>query len=146
MGKIIILTVLIIAGITVNAQNAPAAQVPAANPNQAEISFEKNIHDFGTIKWNGNGVYEFRFKNTGKEPLIISNAQGSCGCVVPTWPKEPIKPGGESLIRVSYDTKKAGSFQKTVVITSNAKTNPQIITVKGVVESQSKQPGMPANK
>lgn len=120
-----------------------AAPAPAVNPNAAEISFEKDVHDFGTIKHGGNGVYEFKFKNAGKEPLIISNAQGSCGCTVPTWPKEPIKGGESAVIKVSYDTKRPGGFQKTVTITSNAKTATKIITIKGTVEEAPKEPTSP---
>ena len=126
-------------GFAGHAQNAaPAATptvAPAPNPNAAELAFEKDVHDFGTIKNGGNGVYEFKFKNTGKEPLIIANAQGSCGCTVPSWSHEPIKPGAESTIKVSYDTKRTGPFQKTVTITSNAKTNPKTLTIKGTVEA-----------
>jgi hypothetical protein len=120
----------------------PAAKT-AANPNASEISFEKDVHDFGTIKFGGNGVYEFKFTNTGKEPLIISNAQGSCGCTVPTWPKEPIKANESGKIKVSYDTKRPGPFTKTVTITSNAKSSPKILTIKGVVEEAPKEQTTP---
>jgi hypothetical protein len=121
-------------------QATPVA-APVVNPNAPEIVFEKDQHDFGNIKHGGNGVYEFKFKNTGKEPLIISNAAGSCGCTVPTWPKEPIKKGETGIIKVSYDTKRVGGFTKTVTLTSNAKTATKVLTIKGVVE-----PGEPVVK
>jgi hypothetical protein len=105
----------------------------------AEIKFETELHDFGTIKQGGNGIYEFEFYNSGNAPLIISNAQGSCGCTVPTWPKEPIKPGDSNKIKVSYDTKRVGPFTKTVTITSNAQSSPKVITIKGVVEEHKEQ-------
>ena len=60
------------------------AAVKKENPNAAEITFENEVHDYGTIKQGADGSCEFKFKNTGKEPLIISNAKGSCGCTVPT--------------------------------------------------------------
>src|SRR5947209_2470510 len=63
------------------------------NPNAPEINFNNELHDYGTIKQGADGSCEFTFKNTGIEPLIISNARGSCGCTVPTWPKEPITKG-----------------------------------------------------
>ena len=67
---------------------------PPVSTSLSEISFDKETHDFGTIDYAGNGTYEFKFKNTGKEPLIITDAKGSCGCTVPTYPKNvPIKPG-----------------------------------------------------
>lgn len=105
------------------------------DPNAAEIVFEKDVHDFGTIEYGGNGSYDFKFSNTGKSPLIISNARGSCGCTVPKWPKEPIAKGQSGSINVQYDTKRPGPFTKTVTISSNG-TNPnRVLTIKGVVES-----------
>lgn len=115
-------------------ENAAPNPPPVNNPNAPEIAFENDEHDFGTIKHGGNGVYEFKFKNMGKEPLIIANASGSCGCTVPTWPKEPIKKGESGIIKVSYDTKRTGGFTKTVTLTSNAKTATKVLTIKGVVE------------
>jgi hypothetical protein len=126
------------------AQDAPPSN--ANNPNAAEINFEKDLHDFGAIMQGGNGVYEFRFKNTGKEPLIISNAKGSCGCTVPEWPKEPIKPGSSSVIKVSYDTKRVGAFTKTVTINSNAKTETKVLTIKGVVNATPPEETSPVKK
>jgi len=64
------------------------AQENANNPNAPEISFEKEVHDFGTIDYAGDGTYAFKFTNTGKEPLKITDAKGSCGCTVPKWSKE----------------------------------------------------------
>ncbi len=105
------------------------------NPNAAEITFESDVHDYGTIKNGSDGTCEFKFKNTGKEPLVISNAKGSCGCTVPTWPKEPVLKGQTAVVKVHYDTKRPGAFTKTVTIESNAKTNPKVITIKGLVEN-----------
>src|SRR5438105_72446 len=116
-----------------HAQDTASAAKPA-NPNAAEITFETELHDYGTIKQGADGGCEFKFKNTGKEPLVISNARGSCGCTVPTWPKEPIMKGQTAVVKVHYDTKRPGAFTKTVTIESNAKTNPKVITIKGLVE------------
>lgn len=115
---------------------ATTATTPPVSTSLAEITFEKDIHDFGTIEYEGNGTYEFKFTNTGKEPLIISDAKGSCGCTVPTYPKNvPIKPGESQVIKVTYDTKRPGSFTKTVTINSNAKTPQKVITIKGLVQA-----------
>jgi hypothetical protein len=145
MKKTVLLLVLglfITMGSYAQETQPPAAPViPVVNPNAPEIVFETDVHDFGTIKNGGNGVYEFKFKNTGNEPLIITNAAGSCGCTVPTWPKEPIKKGETGIIKVSYDTKRVGGFTKTVTLTSNAKTATKVLTIKGVVE-----PGEPVVK
>lgn len=124
---LLILTVLSFSGFTGNAQD---------NANAPEITFEKDLHDFGTIDYAGDGKYAFKFTNTGNEPLIIGSAQGSCGCTVPKWPKDPILKGQSNYIDVSYDTKRPGPFTKTVTIQSNAKTSSKVITIKGVVRTQ----------
>lgn len=123
------------------------ADQKATDPDAAEILFEKDVHDFGTIEYGGNGKYEFKFSNTGKKPLIITNARGSCGCTVPTWPKEAIGKGQSSTINVEYDTKRPGPFTKTVTISSNANTAEKVITIKGTV-TQPDQSGdqMPLKK
>ncbi|MEQ1734074.1 MAG: DUF1573 domain-containing protein [Bacteroidia bacterium] len=126
---------------------AAAAAGIVAPQSLAEIAFDKDVHDFGTIEQGANGTYEFKFKNTGKEPLIISNAQGSCGCTVPVWPKEPVKPYESSVIKVTYDTKRVGAFTKTVTLTSNAKSTPtKVITIKGVVNAKPVEETMPVKK
>ncbi len=141
------LAIVAMSAFAVNAQDlkAPAkTDVAPVNPNAAEMVFETDVHDFGTIPNAGNGTYEFKFKNTGKEPLIISNAQGSCGCTVPSWPKEPIKPGDSNVIKVTYDTKRPGAFTKTVTLTSNSKTPTKVITIKGNVEPAPVEEAFPA--
>ncbi len=100
----------------------------------AKIEFAKETHDYGTIKYGADGSCTFEFKNTGNAPLIISNAKGSCGCTVPSWPKEPIAPGAKGTITVKYDTKRAGAINKSVTITSNAVNEPtKVIRIKGTV-------------
>lgn len=102
----------------------------------AEIVFESEVHDYGTIDFAGDGTYAFKFTNTGKEPLVITDAKGSCGCTVPKWPKEPVMKGQSNYINVSYDTKRPGPFTKTVTITSNAGSGSKVLTIKGNVKSQ----------
>ncbi len=99
----------------------------------AVIKFDKDVHDYGTIKQGADGGTEFVFTNTGKEPLVITNATGSCGCTVPEWPKEPLAPGKKASIKVMYDTKRIGNFQKTVTVTSNGSAEPVVLTIKGLV-------------
>ncbi|MEA3445135.1 MAG: DUF1573 domain-containing protein [Bacteroidota bacterium] len=100
---------------------------------QAEITFEKTIHDFGTIPYRGDGKCEFVFKNTGKSPLVLTNVKSSCGCTVPTWPREPIAKKKEGTIKVKYDTKRQGRFTKTITVYCNASNSPVRLTVRGEV-------------
>jgi len=85
-----------------------------------DIKFESLEINYGSIEKGADGVRVFKFTNTGTAPLIISNAQGSCGCTVPTYPKEPIMPGEKGEIRVKYDTQRVGAFTKYVTLTTNA--------------------------
>ncbi|MCG8700955.1 MAG: DUF1573 domain-containing protein [Bacteroidales bacterium] len=98
-----------------------------------KIDFNKTEHDFGNIEYQGNGITEFVFKNTGGAPLILSNVRASCGCTTPEWPRNGIKPGDESVIKVKYDTKRVGSFSKTITVYSNADKSPIVLKIKGVV-------------
>jgi hypothetical protein len=102
-------------------------------------AFEKSEHDFGKLKQGESAEYKFKFTNTGKEPLIIENAQGSCGCTVPNYPKEPIAPGATGTIDVRFNSAgKSGAQQKTVTLTAN--TDPSIttmLTIKADVEAPS---------
>lgn len=100
------------------------------------IEFNKDVHDYGDIEQHGNGVCEFTVTNTGNEPLIISQAKGSCGCTVPSYEKEPIMPGASSTIKVKYDTKRVGPINKSVTITSNATNAPtKVLRIKGNVHA-----------
>jgi hypothetical protein len=129
--KKILLSMMLLAGATTISTSTVTAQEVS---NGAQISFEKETHDYGTIKNGANGTCTFEFKNTGNAPLILSNAKGSCGCTVPTWPKEPIAPGATGVISVKYDTKRQGAINKSVTITSNATNEPnKVIRIKGTV-------------
>lgn len=98
---------------------------------QAEIEFENLVHDFGKLQQHDDASTEFKFTNTGTEPLIISNAKGSCGCTVPEWPREPIQPGQSGAIKVKYDSKRLGPINKSVTITSNGSEEPKVLRIKG---------------
>lgn len=98
------------------------------------IVFESETIDYGTVEYKSDGKREFVFTNNGTEPLIIKNAQGSCGCTVPTWPKEPIAPGAKAVIGVKYDTARGGqAFTKTITLTTNAANPTTLLTIKGNV-------------
>lgn len=131
---------LLVAMVNVNAQNT-AVQAGA------KIEFSKETHDYGNIKYDGEPYCTFEFKNTGDQPLIISNAKGSCGCTVPEWPKEPIAPGAKGSIRVKYDTKRPGPINKSVTINSNAvnvEGGISVLRIKGEV-GPAPENGTPVN-
>ena len=114
--------------------------------NGPEIEFEKIVHDYGDVPYNGNGECEFRFTNTGNEPLLVQKPKSSCGCTIPSWPKEPILPGESEVIKVTYRTNRVGNINKTVTVTSNAVDNPTVVLrIKGRVLEQPTE-AMPEKK
>lgn len=115
---------------------APAqSTVPADMKNAPEMTFEVEEYNFGSIKQGESVTREFSFTNTGKEALIVTNAQGTCGCTVPQYPKEPIAPKAKGVIKVTFNSAgKIGMQDKTVTITSNAKNSPKVLHLKGTVE------------
>ena len=102
--------------------------------DKAELTFEKTTHDFGTFSENDPVVTcVFTFKNTGKSPLVIHQAVASCGCTVPEYTKEPIKPGEGGKITVTYNGagRFPGRFRKTISVHSNADNELVRLYIKG---------------
>lgn len=133
MKRLILFALITLVGsIYVIAQKANKTE----NPNAPFIKFEKTVHDYGIIYVGSDGTCEFHFKNTGKEPLILSRPKSSCGCTVPTWPKQPILPGKSDVIKVTYATKRAGPINKTVTVLSNASNSSIVLRIKGKVIKQ----------
>ena len=145
MKKTILSIAVVAFALIANAQS-PAPQIVGTtstgttaaqeNPNAPDMVFESEVIDYGTIEYDADGTREFKFKNNGKEPLIIYSATGSCGCTVPdpSSYKDPIKPGATGHIKVHYDTKRVGSFEKTVTVSSNSKTPSKTVKIKGTVK------------
>jgi len=99
----------------------------------ARIEFKESLHDFGKIKYGGNGTCEFKFTNKGKSPLVLDNVRSTCGCTVPEWTREPLNPSETGTIRVIYDTHRVGAFSKTLIVYSNATNSPIRVFIKGTV-------------
>lgn len=96
-----------------------------------EIAFDEEVFDFGKITQGEKVSHAFKFKNTGDKNLIISGASGSCGCTVPEWPKEPIKPGTEGIINVVFNSEgKSGMQEKTVTIVTNCEPATRVLRIK----------------
>jgi hypothetical protein len=115
-------------------KSAKTTQVAAPKVQGPGMSFINDVMDYGTIELQADGAREFTFTNNGTQPLVISNAQGSCGCTVPSYTREPIAPGATGIIGVKYDTNRAGAFTKTITLTSNSAATPsKVLTIKGNV-------------
>ncbi len=97
------------------------------------IEFESKLFDFGTHEYDTECVCEFKFKNTGNAPLILSNVTASCGCTSPEWTKVPVAPGETGIIKVKYDSRRMGAFTKSITVNSNA-GNPISLTITGNIQ------------
>ena len=140
--KKIFLALALISGVMVTqAQTTAPTEKKAVNGPKME--FETSVMDYGLIEHNADGKREFVLTNTGNAPLIISNAKGSCGCTVPTWPKAPIAPGESASIGVKYATNRIGKFTKTITLTTNAPEKTKILTIKGEVKKPVEAPAAP---
>ena len=114
------------------------AQVAAA-PATA-MTFEQTEIDYGTIEQNADPYRVFKFTNTGTQPLIITNAVGSCGCTVPSFSKAPVAPGQTGEVKVRYATDRLGKFRKRVTLTTNVSEEPVVLTIMGEVLEKPAQP------
>ncbi len=151
MKKIFSVLVLCMAFVVVSfAQEQKAAAKDNEVKEQVQgpqITFENKTLDYGVIEQESDPYRTFSFTNTGNEPLVITNAKGSCGCTVPQYSKDPIAPGEKGEIKVRYDTKRLGKFIKTVTLTTNAGEEKVVLTIKGEVKQKPAEPeALPAKE
>ena len=101
---------------------------------QGVMQFDTDNHDFGKVAEGTMATHEFKFKNTGNQPVVIANVQASCGCTTPDWTKTPVLPGKSGIIKAMYSSAgRPGVFTKTVTVTSNAAEPSKVLTIKGSV-------------
>jgi hypothetical protein len=143
MKKFTIITLLLIATAFTTMSFITAPQ----SPRGPAIQFDNVVHDFGTLPWSqprsNAGICEFRFTNTGDEPLIITGVRASCGCTAPRYTADPVLPGESGVITVQYDNSRQGNFAKTVTVTTNANPQSVTLTIRGNVVRD--QPATPVN-
>lgn len=120
--------------VTADAPVADTTQTSASKTGGAVIEFEKTDHDFGTITQGEQAEYNFKFRNTGSQDLLITAANASCGCTVPEYSKEPIKPGGQGSIKVKFNSDyRLDAFEKGVVVTSNTTPMETVLKIRGFI-------------
>jgi len=132
---------LFIAVFAVFSGSVVAQQVPATTLGKSEVktdvavfAWDNTTHDFGKIKQGTPVTHEFKFTNTGKTALVITNVQASCGCTTPAWTKEPVMPGGQGFIKATFNAASPGGFNKTITVTANIETGFVQLTIKGEVQ------------
>ncbi len=97
------------------------------------FSWTKTAHEFGDIKQKSPVSYEFEFTNNGQAPLIIADVEGSCGCTVTEYSKDPIFPGKKGKIKATFDAAALGQFHKSIKITANVEGGPEYLYLQGTV-------------
>ena len=149
MKKIVIICLAIVATTFTSCQDSAAKKVTNSTTTAAPtttssaktstggpvMTFDKVVHDFGTINEGDKVTTVFNFTNTGNEDLIIVDARGSCGCTVPQYPKNTaIAPGATGEITVSFDSSnKPGNQQKSVTLSANTASGREMLRIKSQV-------------
>ena len=115
------------------------AAAEARKPEGAHLALEHPTHDFGDVPRKGGDVtHDFHFRNEGTEPLVVLRVITSCSCVKASFPKRPVAPGGEGVIRITYQPHKSepGTFHKVIRIQSNAEAGDDLLVVQGCAIEQ----------
>jgi len=134
MKRTFLILVTLFFAVALHAQQANPTPFDSTATPKAKITFEALNHDFGVIEAGADGSTLFKFKNEGTVPLILSNVQASCGCTTPSWTREPVAPGATGEIKVTYDTKRIGTFSKSITVTSNAENPTVLLRIAGEVK------------
>lgn len=138
MKKVMIMLCCALMGIAAKAQEnkqvISTTTSPATDKDAGKFQFKEETYDYGEVPEGPFAECDFVFKNTGKKPIVITNAHGSCGCTVPEWSHEPVMPGSKGNIHVKYTTAgHAGQINKDITIISNAQQSPMVLHIKGSV-------------
>lgn len=126
MAWILLLITLLVPG----CKNTPESKAKA---HGEEIWFEETLHNYGEIPVGSDGRWSFVFRNMGHEPIVVNRVRSTCGCTVPSWPREPVAPGDSARVTVEYNTAQTGTFLKSVFVYSTAANSPVKLQIKGKV-------------
>jgi hypothetical protein len=109
------------------------ATTTAPKADFAIASVDTENFDFGKIKQGVPATHKFVFTNKGKVPMVITNAQPSCGCTTPDWTKDPIPPGGQGFVQATYNAAAVGAFDKSITVMTNVETGVVLLRIHGEV-------------
>ena len=127
---------------TISTVTATPAQT-TSDAKGTKATFDKTTFEFGSIPQGVPAEAEFKFKNTGKEPLIIQSVRPGCGCTTPYYTQEPIAPGKTGVIKASYNAAAPGGFSKPITVVYNGGT--EQLNLTGTVE-KAPETSVPENK
>ncbi len=121
----------------VNNPHSAAGMDTVAAARKPVMEFKDTLHNFGAVKENEVVAHDFSFSNTGKTPLIISSASGSCGCTVADYPHDPILPGQAATMKVTFNSAgKQGHQEKSVTLQTNTLRNIHMLYIQAEVEKK----------
>ncbi len=131
----------------VNEENVTAAASRDAVAGELPVmTFAESEFDFGEMEGGTNVEHIFKFTNTGKAPLVIVDAKGSCGCTVPSYSKDPVAPGAEGELLVKFNGSGKNQISKTVTVTTNTAKGKETLVIKAFVNAKEAVQGAPATK
>lgn len=142
MKKFVVIAIALLFCFNIDfAQTTEHKTDPKTDPNAPEISFTALEHNFGKLKNGADCSFEFEFKNTGVNDLVLTNVRPTCGCTIAQGWQEigPVKKGKSAKVKISYDSKRTGPFTKSITVTSNAKNDPVSLTIKGEIDAPERQ-------
>lgn len=134
MKKLIVFAALILFARAGFSQAAATSTAPKADAAIAAVDTEN--FDFGKIKQGVPATHKFIFTNKGKVPMVITNAQPSCGCTTPDWTKDPIPPGGQGFVTATYNAAAPGAFNKSISVMANVEAGVIILHITGEVVAE----------
>lgn len=141
LGGLFLICVLISCDIrnTKNKSDVQATNTSQKFTDSTTVQMIDSVYNFGKVTDGAKVEYSYRFRNTGKNPLIVSSAVASCGCTVPEKPEEPVKPGETGFLKVVFNSKgRVGPVHKDITVTSNAYPKFPVLQLTGEVESAQK--------
>lgn len=133
MKNMLVLLFLVSLVSNVTAQDLAALTPAEKSDPTAAFHWANTTYDFGKTKVGKPVSYEFRFKNTGLLPLVISSVKASCGCTVTAYTKEPVEHGASGIVSATYNAAKVGTYSKTVAVTANTLGGVIHLTIKGEI-------------
>jgi hypothetical protein len=133
--------------LTISCAGSKVIPPTPTEPVTPKLVFTPLIVEYGTIEQGSDPLRKVNFTNTGSVPILILTAKGSCGCLVPSYDKNPVQPGASSIFEIRYDTQRIGPFSKKVFIETNEKGNLKYeITVQGTVKDKPSDANVPTHK
>ncbi|MEP6710762.1 MAG: DUF1573 domain-containing protein [Ferruginibacter sp.] len=120
--------------------NLKGTEQPVINKDPTTVQIIDSAYNFGQVTEGDIVEYNYRFKNTGTKPLVITTTAASCGCTVPEKPEQPVLPGEIGFIKVKFNSEhRVGQTHKTVTVGSNAEPGFPELVLTGEVKEKSKE-------